>query len=172
MPTNQIKHKIIFISWAPYCSRSDNMAREFNGKSYMVYSGFFGSNYYTILFKYIFQTIKTLLILFKDRPDIIFVMSPPVFANIPIYIYTRLFNKKFIIDGNPPKAGILEKRFFEDRQPLSFESAKIKKIETEYDFFKNHSYEGIVKIFRSPDHCNPLMMGSSSHGKNSCTIAF
>lgn len=91
--------KIVFISWAPYCSRSDNIAREFGGKSYMVYYPFFGSNYFTIAFKYLFQTLKSLFILFKEKPNIIFCMSPPIFTTLPAWIYTKIIhNTGYVID--------------------------------------------------------------------------
>lgn len=92
--------KIIYISWQPYCSRSDNTARELHGISYKIYYNIFGSNYYTILLKYFFQTIKTSIILIKETPDIVIVMSPPVFANIIVYIYCKLFFKRYIIDAH------------------------------------------------------------------------
>lgn len=92
--------KIIFISWAPYCSRSDNIARELGGKSYMVYCNFLGSSYLTILFKYFFQTLWTFFIFAKERPDVVFVMSPSVFANIPVLTYCSFFSKKYIIDAH------------------------------------------------------------------------
>ena len=92
--------KTIFISWAPYCSRSDNIAREFNGKSYMVYCEFLGSNHFTILLKYFLQTVWSFYILAKERPRVIFVMNPAVFANIPVYIYCKLFRRKYIIDAH------------------------------------------------------------------------
>jgi len=95
-----IKNKIVYISWQPYCSRSDNTARELNGKSYMVYYEFFGSNYCTILFKYIMQAITTLIILIRDMPDVVFVMSPPLFACFPVYFYSVLFQKKYVIDAH------------------------------------------------------------------------
>lgn len=92
--------KIIYISWQPYCSRSDNTARELDGKSYMIYYDVFGSNYFTILFKYFFQALKTIWILQKNKPDVTFVMSPPLFACIPVYIYTKLHGKKYVIDAH------------------------------------------------------------------------
>lgn len=95
-----INLKIVYISWAPYCSRSDNTARELEGRSYMVYFGAFGSNYFTILIKYLLQTVKTLKILFIDRPDVVFVMSPPVFACVPIILFCTIFSKKFVIDAH------------------------------------------------------------------------
>lgn len=95
-----MKQKIIFISWATYCSRSDNIARELGGPSYMVYCDFLGSNYITILFKYVLQTLWTFFILARDRPDVVLVMSPSVFANISVYLYCLLFMKKYVIDAH------------------------------------------------------------------------
>ncbi|MEW6095130.1 MAG: hypothetical protein AB1567_01195 [bacterium] len=101
--------KIIFISWAPYCSRSDNIAKKFGGKSYLVYYEIFGSNYFTIFFKYLFQFIKTMRILLKEQPDIIFTMSPPIFAVLPAYFYTKFNPAGFIIDAHT--GAIIDKRF-------------------------------------------------------------
>jgi len=94
------KNNILYISWQPYCSRSDNTARELGGTSFLVYYEFFGSNYFTILFKYIFQSIKTLFILFREKPDVVFVMSPPLFAGVGVYFYCKLFHKQFVIDAH------------------------------------------------------------------------
>lgn len=93
-------NKIVFISWAPYCSRSDNIARKFNGKSYMVYYDFLGSNYITILLKYLLQTLKSLQILLVERPDAVFVMTPPIFACLPVLLYCKFFGKPYIIDAH------------------------------------------------------------------------
>lgn len=94
-----LKKKVVFISWAPYCSRSDNIARELGGDSYMVYYGFLGSNYFTILLKYFLQAIKTFQILLKERPDVVFCMTPPIFTSIPAWLYTKLFKGTgFVLD--------------------------------------------------------------------------
>ena len=92
--------RTIFISWAPYCSRSDFIAKEMGGVSYLIYHHFFGSNYYTIALKYITQTMYTLYILLKKRPKIIFTMSPPVFACIPVFFYCKLTKSTYIIDAH------------------------------------------------------------------------
>lgn len=92
--------KITYISWQPYCSRSDNTARELGGKSYTIYYDVFGSHYLTIIFKYFFQTIKTLQVLLKERPDVVFVMSPPLFACLPVFLYTKFFRKRYVIDAH------------------------------------------------------------------------
>ena len=89
---------LIFISWAPNCSRSDNIARELGGKSYMVYHAFWGSNFFTIGFKYLTQMVETFWILLRDRPRRVICMSPPVPSLIPVWIYCVLFSGRFAID--------------------------------------------------------------------------
>lgn len=66
----------------------------------MVYSPFWGSHPATILFKYLSQTIKTLWLLIRKRPRVIFVMAPPVIACIPIWIYCVLSRSRFVIDAH------------------------------------------------------------------------
>ena len=67
--------KITFISWAPYCSRSDHIARELGGSSHMVYLSRFGSHPATVAFKYAGQLLRTLEILRAERPEAVFVMG-------------------------------------------------------------------------------------------------
>lgn len=100
MENKTLSPKILYISWAPYCSRSDNTARELGGKSYMVYFDFFGSNYFTILLKYLAQMVQTLSILLRNRPDVVFVMSPSVFATIPVYLHCKVFGARYVIDAH------------------------------------------------------------------------
>lgn len=90
----------MFISWAPFCSRSDSIASRLDGKSFMVYSPRFGSHYLTVVFKYIAQLFKSLRILFRERPKIVYVMTPPVFACLPAWIYSKLTGTSFIIDAH------------------------------------------------------------------------
>ena len=94
------REAMVFVSWAPFCSRSDSMALRLGGKSFMVYSPHYGSRYLTVPFKYLSQTIKTLRILFRERPATVFVMTPPVFACLPAWIYARLTGASFVIDAH------------------------------------------------------------------------
>ena len=91
---------IVFISWAPYCSRSDSIAYRLGGKSYMIYSPFWGSRYATILFKYFVQMCRTLRVVFRDRPRAVFVMSPPVIACLPVWLYSLVARVPFVIDAH------------------------------------------------------------------------
>src|SRR5262245_4338936 len=91
---------ILFISWAPFCSRSDTIARELGGRSAMIYHSFWGSNYLTILFKYFTQTVATLWILVCERPKHVFVMNPPGAACAPVWLYATLFRASYVIDAH------------------------------------------------------------------------
>jgi glycosyltransferase involved in cell wall biosynthesis len=91
---------ILFVSWAPFCSRSDTIARELGGRSVMIYHGFWGSNYLTVLFKYASQALATLWILVKLRPRIVFVMCPPAAACVPVWLYAKLARGSYVIDAH------------------------------------------------------------------------
>ena len=94
------RNGMVFISWAPFCSRSDSIAARLGGKSFMVYSPHYGSRYLTLPFKYLSQTIKTLRTLFTERPATIFIMTPPVFACVPAWIYSKITGASFVIDAH------------------------------------------------------------------------
>jgi len=95
------KHpKLLFISWAPHCSRSDSIAKHLGGPSFMVYAGYLGSNVFTAPLKYLFQAIHTFWILIRWRPEVVLVMSPPIIACFPVYFYSKLFGARYAIDAH------------------------------------------------------------------------
>lgn len=91
---------VTYISWAPHCSRSDYTARELQGASHMVYWGGLGSRPATIWLKYLGQALRTWWILLRDKPDAVFVMSPPVVAGLAVYPYCALRRIPFVVDAH------------------------------------------------------------------------
>ena len=89
---------VLYISWAESCSRSDHTARELGGESHMIYLGWLGSHPATILLKYFGQFWMTIWTLVAKRPHTICVMSPPVVAVLPVYLYCLLSKANFILD--------------------------------------------------------------------------
>lgn len=87
-----------FISWAPHCSRSDMIARQLGGTSHMVYMARLGSHPLTVGPKYLGQLFRTLRILFAEKPDCVFVMTPPVFACVSVWLYGLLRGVPYVID--------------------------------------------------------------------------
>jgi glycosyltransferase involved in cell wall biosynthesis len=55
------------------------------------------------------QTIKTLRILFRERPAAVFVMTPPVSACLPAWIYSRVTGAPYVIDAH--SAAFLDPRW-------------------------------------------------------------
>ena len=91
---------ITYISWAESCSRSDHTARELGGRSHMVYRPEYGSKVSTIALKYLAQWRETAAVLRRERPDVVFVMSPPVIAVLPALWYTTTRRKQLVIDAH------------------------------------------------------------------------
>ena len=92
--------RVTYISWAESCSRSDHTARELGGTSHMIYARRFGSKASTILFKYVAQWMETARVLRRERPDAVFVMTPPLFAALPALLYTRKRGKRLVLDAH------------------------------------------------------------------------
>lgn len=91
---------VTYISWAPHCSRSDYTARELGGASHMVYWRRMGSRPATVWLKYLGQALSTWRILLRERPDAVFVMSPPVVAGLVVYPYCAIRRIPFVVDAH------------------------------------------------------------------------
>jgi glycosyltransferase involved in cell wall biosynthesis len=92
--------RVTYISWAESCSRSDHTARELGDTSHMVYARRFGSRASTILFKYVALWFRTAKVLEQERPDAVFVMTPPLFAALPALWYTWRSGKRLVLDAH------------------------------------------------------------------------
>jgi hypothetical protein len=92
--------KPVYISWAPHCSRSDNTARELGGRSYMVYWSRLGSSILTVWLKYLGQAFRTFRLLSQERPDVVFVMTPPVFAVATVWLWCALNRIPYVVDAH------------------------------------------------------------------------
>ena len=90
--------KLLFISWAPNCSRSDMLARLLGGDSKMIYVERLGSKPATVWLKYLLQMAMTWKLLRRERPAVVMMMVPPVFVCIPVYLYCLLFKARYITD--------------------------------------------------------------------------
>jgi glycosyltransferase involved in cell wall biosynthesis len=88
----------VFVSWAPNCSRSDAIAREIGATSHMIYNDRMGSHPATVLFKYLWQAVATWKLLHRERAEVAFAMTPPVFAGAALYLYSCFRPLRYVID--------------------------------------------------------------------------
>jgi len=90
--------KMTFIAWIAHNRRSQLIADKFQMKLHLIQS--LKRWYFLSPLRYVLQTIKTLIILIRERPRIIFVQNPPIFAVLVVYLYARLGKAKYIIDSH------------------------------------------------------------------------
>lgn len=104
-----------FITWYPYCRRSDTIAEALGGTSHLVHYLSF-KRPLQAPFKYLMQTVATLRILRRERPNLVLVAVPPVFAALPVWYWARRHGARFVIDAH---TGIFEHARWTWLLPLS-----------------------------------------------------
>ena len=91
------KQKRVYIAWFPFSAPSDSMAYHVGAKAYHIH--YFKKRRMLLApFKYILASFKTLGVLYKERPDIIFVMNPPVFTVLIGWFYCRVNKSRYVVD--------------------------------------------------------------------------
>lgn len=91
--------KSVFIVWERYQRRSALLAERFRATIYYVYHGRTGQLLRAPL-RYMVQAWRTWRILRQERPDVIFVQNPPIFAVLVVSIYARCYGARYVIDSH------------------------------------------------------------------------
>ena len=89
----------VFITWYPYCRRSDALGQQLGAPSYLVHYLRFKTPSLAP-FKYVLQTLKTAWILLRERPDGVLVANPPAVAPLVIWLGSLLLRYRFIVDAH------------------------------------------------------------------------
>lgn len=92
--------KSSFISWERYHRRSEILAYHFNATLHFIYHGPKGWRLRHALVRYITQAKETWRVLCSERPEIIFVQNPPIFAVLVTYLYCLRHSAQYIIDSH------------------------------------------------------------------------
>jgi hypothetical protein len=66
----------------------------------MVYVGWLGSHPLTVGIKYVAQAWQTWRLLARERPEAVFVMVPPPFAALAVWLYAAVRRVPFVIDAH------------------------------------------------------------------------
>ncbi len=105
-----------FITWYPHCRRSDTIAAALGACSHLIHYLGFRRPLHAPL-KYVLQTIATLRILWRERPELVLVAAPPIFAALPVLLYASLVrDTRVVIDAH---TGIFEHRRWSWLLPLT-----------------------------------------------------
>jgi len=101
-PSVSWQNKALFLVWAPphKGARSQVLARELGiERLHFVYCTS-RRGLVSALFKYPWQAVRTLLLLLRERPGIVFVQSPPSLAVLFVYLYCQWAGAHYIIDAH------------------------------------------------------------------------
>lgn len=101
-PLSALNLKSAFIVWGPphFGPRSKVLARELGVDSLHYVYATTRRGAASALFRYGYQAFKTLLILFRERPRLVFVQSPPSFAVLFVYLYCALGRVHYVVDAH------------------------------------------------------------------------
>lgn len=110
----------VFIDWSAHCSRSENFSKRVGMKFLRRHRKHRGP--VSFVAKYAYQLASTTLDLVRERPSVVWCMSPSTFTALPIWAYCKLTGAKFGIDAHTgafegtPWAKIRGLQFFLSRQ--------------------------------------------------------
>jgi glycosyltransferase involved in cell wall biosynthesis len=93
-----MNRNVIFIAWIAHNRRSQLLADKFGMKLFLIQS--LKRWYFLAPLRYLLQTARTLGILVRERPAVIFVQNPPIFAVMVVYLYAKLSGAKYVIDSH------------------------------------------------------------------------
>lgn len=91
--------KITFIAWVHFHRRTELIAQHLGATLHFVQVGQPGVPL-QLPFRYTAQALRTWRILLAERPAIVLVQNPPIFCALVVYLYTRLFGGRFVIDSH------------------------------------------------------------------------
>jgi glycosyltransferase involved in cell wall biosynthesis len=100
-PLDHLGGDALFLVWGPpgHGPRSRAFARELGIEIRFVCSTR-RRGLLTAPYKYGYQTAKTLLLLSRRRPRVVFVQSPPSLAAIVVWLYCSLARARFVVDAH------------------------------------------------------------------------
>lgn len=95
------KRRILAMVWAPEEARTELFSRNLNAPIYHVHYLLY-KRPWIAPFKYVAQALKTWLILFRERPRVVYITNPPVFAPLCVWLYCALTGSHFVMDTHSP----------------------------------------------------------------------
>lgn len=89
---------MIFVAWIGHSRRSQLIAEKFRLELHLVQV--LKRRRLLIPLRYILQTVVTIALLIREKPKLVFVQNPPIFAVLIVYLYAKLAGAKYVIDSH------------------------------------------------------------------------
>jgi len=87
---------VLFILWGPFGFRADELADAIRARRVNL-TVLYGPRYYAPI-RYLVLFLKTLLLLRRESPDVVYAQNPPIFCPFACLIYARLARKRLLVD--------------------------------------------------------------------------
>src|SRR5579859_2464301 len=78
--------KSLFIVWTDHSQRAETIAADLDAQVRFVYESRL-KGYWSALLRYLVQGWKTWQLLERERPEVVFVQSPPIFAPLVVTLW-------------------------------------------------------------------------------------
>jgi glycosyltransferase involved in cell wall biosynthesis len=88
--------RITVLLWGPFGFRADELA-EVVGADRVSITVLYGPRYFAPI-RYLALFFRTLLILARSRPDVVYAQNPPVFCPLTCLLYCRLTGARLVVD--------------------------------------------------------------------------
>jgi len=88
--------RTLCIVWGPFGFRADELAEAIGAERVSI-TFLYGPRYFAPI-RYVALFFKTLLILSRRRPDVVYAQNPPVFCPLTCLLYCRLAGGKLVVD--------------------------------------------------------------------------
>jgi glycosyltransferase involved in cell wall biosynthesis len=90
--------QMLFISWISHNRRSQLISNKLDIKLHQIQ--ILKRRYFLAPIRYLLQTIYTLKICIREKPKVVFVQNPPIFAPLAVYFYAKFWKAHLIIDSH------------------------------------------------------------------------
>ena len=92
--------KKIFIAWKKSCTRSENIAKHFGAKNIFICPFVSDEKIVKTIARYLISFFNTFFVLVQEKPDIIFTLNQPPFLITAVFLYSKIFRAKYILDSH------------------------------------------------------------------------
>jgi len=88
----------LVVAWAPHSPRGELLSEAFGLSLHTIHA--VGRRRRHALLKYPIQAWRTWRLLTRERPRLVVVQNPPIFAPLVVYLYARFYGARFVIDAH------------------------------------------------------------------------
>jgi glycosyltransferase involved in cell wall biosynthesis len=91
------QRRVTAIFWGPHSRQTEDMARQLDARLHLIHY-FAWRRPLVAPFKYVLQNLKTWAVLLRERPSLVYVVIPPTFAALSVYLYCLLTGTPYVMD--------------------------------------------------------------------------